>query len=99
MVHGTIASTQVSTHSSHPLRYPFTYLRKLRDWGGGWGGLHALRGWVWYLPQVDKSHAVCCQVGYVVVRVRLNGKVHKLWGSVGWKRKSMPHLCANFRIC
>ena len=38
MVHGTIASTQVSTHSSHPLRYPFTYLRKLRDWGGGgWG--------------------------------------------------------------
>ena len=35
MVHGTIASTQVSTHSSHPLRYPFTYLRKLRDWGGG----------------------------------------------------------------
>ena len=44
MVHGTIASTQVSTHSSHPLKYPFTYLRKLRDWGGGWGGLHALRG-------------------------------------------------------
>ena len=44
MVHGTIASTQVSTHSSHPLRYPFTYLRKLRDWGGGGGGLHALRG-------------------------------------------------------
>ena len=43
MVHGTIASTQVSTHSSHPLRYPFTYLRKLRDWGGG-GVLHALRG-------------------------------------------------------
>ena len=43
MVHGTIASTQVSTHSSHPLRYPFTYLRKLRDWGGGWV-LHALRG-------------------------------------------------------
>ena len=43
MVHGTIASTQVSTHSSHPLRYPFTYLRKLRDWGRG-GGLHALRG-------------------------------------------------------
>ena len=38
MVHGTIASTQVSTHSSHPLRYPFTYLRKLRDWGGGGGG-------------------------------------------------------------
>ena len=38
MVHGTIASTQVSTHSSHPLRYPFTYLRKLRDWGGGVGG-------------------------------------------------------------
>ena len=37
MVHGTIASTQVSTHSSHPLRYPFTYLRKLRDWGGGGG--------------------------------------------------------------
>ena len=37
MVHGTIASTQVSTHSSHPLRYPFTYLRKLRDWGEGWG--------------------------------------------------------------
>ena len=31
IVHGTIASTQVSTHSSHPLRYPFTYLRKLRD--------------------------------------------------------------------
>ena len=29
-------------------------------------------------------------MGYVVVRVRLNGKVHKLWGSVGWKRKSMP---------
>ena len=47
---------------------------------------------------MDKSHAVCCQVGYVVVRVRLNGKVHKLWGSVGWKRKSMPHLCANFPI-
>ena len=46
MMHGTIASTQVSTHSSHPLRYPFTYLRKLRDWGGGGGGgvLHALRG-------------------------------------------------------
>ena len=43
-----------------------------------------------YLPQVDKSHAVCCQVGYVVVRVRLNGKVHKLWGSVGRKRKSVP---------
>ena len=42
MMHGTIASTQVSTHSSHPLRYPFTYLRKLRDWGGG--VLHALRG-------------------------------------------------------
>ena len=38
MVHGTITSTQVSTHSSHPLRYPFTYLRKLRDWGGGGGG-------------------------------------------------------------
>ena len=38
MVHGTIASTQVSTHSSHPPRYPFTYLRKLRDWGGGVGG-------------------------------------------------------------
>ena len=37
MVHGTIASTQVSTHSSHPLRYPFTYFRKLRDWGGGGG--------------------------------------------------------------
>ena len=35
MVHGTIASAQVSTHSSHPLRYPFTYLRKLRDLGGG----------------------------------------------------------------
>ena len=89
MVHGTIASTQVSTHSSHPLRYPFTYPRKLRDWGG----------WVRWLPQVDKGHAVCCQVGYVVVGVRLNGKVHKLWGSVGWKRKSMPHLCANFPIC
>ena len=43
MVHGTIASAQVSTHSSHPLRYPFTYLRKLRDLGGGGGGLHALR--------------------------------------------------------
>ena len=42
MVHGTIASTQVSTHSSHRLRYPFTYLRKLRVWGGE--GLHALRG-------------------------------------------------------
>ena len=41
MVHGTIASTQVSTHSSHPLRYPFTYLRKLRDWGGGGVGGHA----------------------------------------------------------
>ena len=38
MVHGTIASTQVSTHSSHPLRYSFTYLRKMRDWGGGGGG-------------------------------------------------------------
>ena len=35
-------------------------------------------------------------MGYVVVRVRLNGKVHKLWGNVGSKRKSMPHLCANF---
>ena len=45
MVHGTIASTQVSTHSLHPLRYPFTYLRKLRDWGGGGlGDMHALRG-------------------------------------------------------
>ena len=43
MVHGTIASTQVSTHSSHPLRYPFTYLRKLRDWGGG-GGAACLEG-------------------------------------------------------
>ena len=40
LVHGTIASTQVPTHSSHPLRYPSTYLRKLRDWGGG--VLHAL---------------------------------------------------------
>ena len=38
MVHGTVASTQVSTHSSHPLKYPFTYLRKLRDLGGGGGG-------------------------------------------------------------
>ena len=37
MVHGTIASTQVSTHSSHPLTYPFTYLRKLRNCGGGGG--------------------------------------------------------------
>ena len=44
MVHGTIASTQVSTHSSHPLRYPFTYLRKLRDWGGGVGGHACLEG-------------------------------------------------------
>ena len=44
MVHGTIASTQVSTHSSHPLRYPFTYLKKWRDWGGGVGGLHAWGG-------------------------------------------------------
>ena len=42
MVHGTIASTQVSTHSSLRLKYPFTYLRKLRDWGGG--VLHALMG-------------------------------------------------------
>ena len=44
MVHGTIASTQVSTHSSHPLRYPFTYLRKLRDWGGGVGGPACFEG-------------------------------------------------------
>ena len=42
MVHGTIASTQVSTHSSHPLRYPFTYLRKLRDCGGWGAGVHVL---------------------------------------------------------
>ena len=35
MVHSTIASTQISTHSSHPLEYPLTYLSKLRDWGGG----------------------------------------------------------------
>ena len=42
MVHGTIASTQVSTHSSHLVRYPFTYLRKLHAWGGG--VLYALRG-------------------------------------------------------
>ena len=57
-------------------------------------------GCVAQLPQVDKSHAVCCQVGYVVIRLRLNSKVHKvLLGSIGWKRKSMPHLCANFPIC
>ena len=44
MLHGTIASTQVSTHSSYPLRYPFTYLRKLRDWGGGGGGAACFEG-------------------------------------------------------
>ena len=44
MVHGTIAFTEVSTHSSHPLRYPFTYLKKLRDCGGGRAGLHVLWG-------------------------------------------------------
>ena len=42
MVHGTITSTQVSTHSSHPLRYPFTYLRKLRDCGGGVRGVRGV---------------------------------------------------------
>ena len=49
--------------------------------------------------QVEKSHAVCCQLGYLVVRLRPNGKVHKSSGSVGWKRRCMAHLRANFPIC
>ena len=45
MVHGTIASTQVSTQSWHPLRYPFTYLGKLLDWGGGGGACFEGGAW------------------------------------------------------
>ena len=44
MVHGTIASTQVSTHSLHPLRYPFIYFKQMPDLGGGVGGPACFEG-------------------------------------------------------
>ena len=47
-------------------------------WRGGCGGQIAEGG---------KTHAVCCQIGYVVVSLQPNGTVHKSLGRISLKTK------------